>query len=668
MGGLLTFVLAVGTLTGCTNAGMETGGNGPAEPTPSTTRAAGGDAPTLWEQTISRLGPDGRLGRDAALAAYTLAIGPLPGVERPGGNTDDIVSGTIAVRSVLAHWNELTGPQRDAVLKALGTKLLQGAPSGGGALGAPVRTPNPNLACQTADSAGAGPYRELVDDAIAKISARLGRSLSIQTTVTVDTTEDIEEAGPDAWMYTYPCAGVMRSDHVADGRVTGCTIHLRPRSTLAANFEADVRGPLVHEVMHCFIFQKFGLAPLPDWYAEGVPSWAMGALGPPNQPLANHWAYYLRHPNLPLEGRTYDGMGFFVHLAETGTDPWKVIDPMGRKLRDGTGTPEAWRASGMSSSFEETWGSGFVQDPSRGKAWMSTGPNLAASVPRFEQETIANGDTRSVVSNPTAARMKRLSIAAEVVQVDPSPAAKGRISLSVGTDVTLDVARSATYCALGGSACTCPPDSERAGTKFTPMERGEQYAGVTGGLENASVSVSGQSLEDFCGKPGKPGKWRAVSVTSRSTLPQGPGNSDWHWNVDGGAGIKLTIDPKGKVSVDYTGMRKLSYTIPEVRQAGTVICTGVDKGSLPAKSFSGSGGAWQPTIGAIGSSGTIDVTSPTRLRQSASPGSGGCRSIFRADPFHAGTWKRTPKSLTIIASENSPAGGRISTVWTFAPA
>lgn len=341
---------------------------------------------------------------------------------------------------------------------------------------------------------------------------------------------------------------------------------------------------------------------------------------------------------------------------------------MGQSLRQGgSGTPDAWRASGMQPGFENSWGSGFVQDSSLGKAWTSTGPSLPGFRPDLERESVANDNTRSVVSNPTAARVKQLVVQAEVVKVAPSETAKGRISLSAGTDATLDVARSATYCTLGTSACKCPPDSERAGTKFTPMDPGQHFVGVTGGLQNASVSVSGQSLKDFCGPVSKGSKWRAVSVRSRSVLNQAPGGKPWHWNVDGGAGIKLTIDGKGEVTVDYTGMRKLSYTIPEVRQSGTVVCSGVDKGSLPAKSFTGTAGAWRPVIGTIGSTGTIDVITPSPLYQTAPPGSGGCRSIFRADPFKAGTWKRTPRSLTITATEDSPAGGGISTVWTFAP-
>lgn len=31
----------------------------------------------------------------------------------------------------------------------------------------------------------------------------------------------------------------------------------------------------------------------------------------------------------PLGQPTYDGAGFFAHLAETGTDPWQVTDRVG---------------------------------------------------------------------------------------------------------------------------------------------------------------------------------------------------------------------------------------------------------------------------------------------------------------------------------------------------
>jgi hypothetical protein len=381
-------------------------------------------------------------------------------------------------------------------------------------------------------------------------------------------------------------------------------------------------------------------------------------LGVPSDLTQGWWWHYQEGLGSPLNSLTYAGMGFFVHHNELGLDTWKMVQRVGAAFGNGGpgATAAGWQAAALPEAFVNSWGSGFVQGRYPGSSWTSVGPNLNELPSELPHGDVTEGRSVTLRSLPTAAYAAIAHIDAEVVQVEPSAAAKGRISLGYGgQEATLDVAAGTPYCTLDSWRCKCPKDTAREGVKFGLMEDGVQYVGVTGGLSEAQVAVGGKSLKDFCGPPAKAEKWRAVSAKSRSTLPQGVG-SDWHWNVDGGAGIKLAIDKQGNVSVDYSGMRKLSYTIPEVRQAGTIVCSGVDKGSLPAKSFTGKTGRWQPTIGTIGSTGTIDVTSPSRLHQSAPPGSGGCRSIFRADPLHAGTWKRTPTSLTITATESSPRG------------
>ena len=92
----------------------------------STTPPAGeAGGRTAWERVLERIGPDGKVDLKTALAAFSVAVGPLPGVPEPVGRRDRIASGTGAIRWIESHRLELTGAQRAAVDAYL-------APSGAG--------------------------------------------------------------------------------------------------------------------------------------------------------------------------------------------------------------------------------------------------------------------------------------------------------------------------------------------------------------------------------------------------------------------------------------------------------------------------------------------------------------------------------------------------------
>ena len=75
---------------------------------------------TAWQQTLNEVRPDGTVSTSTALAAFSLAIGPVPGARPVPGTKQLIPSGTLAVQWVLGHWSELTAGQRRAVLADLG--------------------------------------------------------------------------------------------------------------------------------------------------------------------------------------------------------------------------------------------------------------------------------------------------------------------------------------------------------------------------------------------------------------------------------------------------------------------------------------------------------------------------------------------------------------------
>src|ERR1700734_1744762 len=77
---------------------------------------AGRTAPraSAWQRVLDQIGPDGQVTKSTALAAFVLAIGPLPGVPRPPGATQGIPDGSAAVRWLLAYYSQLTPGQRSA--------------------------------------------------------------------------------------------------------------------------------------------------------------------------------------------------------------------------------------------------------------------------------------------------------------------------------------------------------------------------------------------------------------------------------------------------------------------------------------------------------------------------------------------------------------------------
>jgi hypothetical protein len=287
--------------------------------------------PSAWDKLVGQIRPDGTVTAQTALTAFATAIGPVPGVSPvslPKGLT--IPSGTIAVDWVFAHWSELTGRQRAAVRADLGAPAA-GEPATAPAPGPDVavvepavarssKTVSPNVPCLTHDSPDAGVYRAQFGGIVDQIASRLG-SLRVRSHVDCAANTENVDRDPEnpAAMYTWACAGSA----TADDWVTGCTIHVNPRANVA-NAPADVRGRLIHEITHCFMDAKYGaqaVAKFPDWYVEGFATWVQSVLGPGDSSLTSFWHSYLNRQGQTLNTLSYQGVGLFVHMAETLNDP-----------------------------------------------------------------------------------------------------------------------------------------------------------------------------------------------------------------------------------------------------------------------------------------------------------------------------------------------------------
>lgn len=618
-----------------------------------------------WGKTLAKIKPDGTVDTATALSAFVQAIGPVPGVKSPGPS-EDIVSGTIAIRWVTRVWSKLTEGQKRAIQNALNGIT---APASGfrSVSYRPVSDPKPlpldpkgpNVICQTKDSDGASPYRALVDDIVTKVTKRLGRGLQHPIWVAVDT-----KANSGGYMYTQGCKGKK----VPDGKGDGCSLHVRPNANLDPSNSPDTSSALAHEVMHCFILDLVGNtreSRLPDWFGEGLPSWVGSDLGPVGGVIGGWWLEYLDTATSPLSRRTYDGIGFFVHLAETGTNPWRVIDKMTVAMADGAGTPAGWEAAGVSTGFLDSWGSGYVQGAGgmTSRAWTTTGPSLSAYRPEIDTAPggeVVNGKSLTVNVSAEATWPVLASVSAEVVLVRPDGPASGRISLGSGQDATLSAAAGATYCTLGSDKCKCPEGSGGEGTRFTPMEKGFQYVTVTGGLSKAGVNVAGQSLEEFCRESPLVGTWRSQSTKINAEL-----TGVARYLTTGGAGVMMTIGKDGSVTVNYSGMTPASYRMAYIygpfKASGTITASGTDRGKFDLKRTRA--GVWQPTNVTLGLVGATHMHGGGVFNERT--------AVNFVGPLFPGTWKiagnrgaNARKTLTIVGSGKANGWSR-RVIWTF---
>jgi hypothetical protein len=618
-------------------------------------------APTAWQAVLGQIQEDGTVSVDTALAAFAVAIGPVPGGTAPAGAAEAIPSGTLAVSWVFSHWGALDADQRAAVVKALGIpaeplREVRDAPVGYAPRPAPTKEPkkqNPNVPCLKADSAGADKYRAWVPGIESAITAKLGRPLSIgRTTYLAVNSKDLEMP---ALMYTYPCEQTNPGNEV-----TGCTIHINPNAVSGAFDDDMVRSFLIHEYVHCYLYDKLGFAygGMPAWYVEGAPSWAMSVLGVANDRLSGMWTDYLDTPDKPLTQRSYDGVGFFAHLAETGTDPWSVMDAIGAAMAAGKGTAAGWKAAGTTTSFLDSWGGGPVQGRYPGAAWTSTGPNLPRYTPALPNASIGDGGGLQVTSKAYATAVRRLDVDASVLLVTTGAGTAGRITLGNGADSEL--ASGSPYCTV--PSCACPADSPGAGTKFTQIASGQQYLGLTGGNRAGSAALVGMSLPDFCRKPPTSclvGRWTGVNFDVQVA----------DITETGGAGVRMHIDPKGNVTVNFNGMKPVVFRFATGGQSftGQFVYLGTVSGRITLPAGGATSGQW-----GYASEGTtsglrarIQLTRPVAvdlgtvdLADLAS--AGGAGGAVSDKPITSGGWRCSGDTLVTTP----PPDSEVSGTWT----
>jgi len=300
-------------------------------------------AQTAWETLLARVAARG--GRpDAATAskAFSLAVAPLPGVRVPKGPRGSIPEGTLATSWVLANYTRLTPGVRQAVDRVLRRAFgLSG----------------------TAAPAGAQ-----LDAVKARAIAFVGQQSGVALTLAVTVVRGYPSSASGAAALGVDANGRYRSSKPA----ARCIISVRRGGAS--------RTVIAHEVFHCLQIQisgrADGLQTLDGdraWLGEGSASYA-GCLFSQDgaAPYRKAYAGYVEEPLTPLARRSYDAIGFFAHLDQSGVGALGTV-------------PQAIATASMASAYPATaneggpdifgsWASSLYRTPARGEAWDVSGP------------------------------------------------------------------------------------------------------------------------------------------------------------------------------------------------------------------------------------------------------------------------------------------------------
>ena len=288
---------------------------------------------TAYGEELSKVDASGTRSLESALRLFSIAIAPLPGVDAPFDRSG-VRSGTLALKHVLAHYDELT-PEQQAVVDA-----ARVPPAGSDIIVVPAGFGRPSQTLRDIVAAAAIKYR-------ADFAAKIGEIPGVIDVIVGELTDLFGQSDPQ----------------FEGGSYSGCTVTIDP---VMNTDPTTIANTVAHEIFHCFqaagakttvVWNEFG-----DWVLEGSAQWAADVLTQPDGNGTEWWTAYLTEIQVPLFTRTYEAIGFFSHLAETGTDPWSVFPAMFAAV----GSAAAFDASGANGdAFMTSWASSFLREPAR---------------------------------------------------------------------------------------------------------------------------------------------------------------------------------------------------------------------------------------------------------------------------------------------------------------
>jgi hypothetical protein len=389
----------------------------------------------------------------------------------------------------------------------------------------------------------AGPYKAVLENLSGEIAADIGHPLSLPITVTVNSTQK-EGASTEAY------AGVENASGGDSGTPGRCAVAINPLLYAHNKSAGLTKFVLAHEMFHCFEAMDYptiaAFNAAPDWLIEGEAEW----VGDEIEPQDDHWwDTYLLDIGTPLFKRSYDAVGFYSLMTQTGDDTWHLLDPM---LKAG-GNAAAFNVA-STTTLQKNWASTYARESGFGQGWDAKGPGITDATYKPDTSVIHNGTHVTEKVAPYSNALIKFSPSAHVVNISPGTVTSRLHEPNGDTDNGL-AAGSNEFCVTDCNAC---PEM-MAMPKLPP---GTSWLAISGDTTGATYSVVGQP--DLCNESCAVGSWTVTTMTLTTS----------GYTFTGGEGTEVNIATDGTATADFSpgavlgaakfnGVETAKYALPD---------------------------------------------------------------------------------------------------------
>lgn len=432
-----------------------------------------------------RLDEDGTIPLDLALDLFAAGFGPIDGGE-PDAVEPPVLSGTMAIRSLLWHWEELTPEQQATVDRVLVPSGGRATGSGSGALAVPALQMEPDESIRGITA--------LVAELQAELEALLGVRLGVP--IVAGASSEATDASYHAFAW-----GTVDGRRALTGHMDACEISVLEPGWDVIN-TPQFRTLIAHEVMHCFQYDGAGGIPDvlkgPSWVVEGGATFASLVVAPTDY-FDSRWNEWLREPGIALYKRTYDALGAYAIAEQEGADVWRHLVPL--LQADGPVAGVELLFESPSDEALSAIARRLVREPEVGAAWESTGPRITAARGAVGID-VRNGasidEVVTIVPMATAPYSIGIDDATEVVDVTVF-GGLGVLGTPGGATEEIGPDFLGRYCVTG--FCECPDGGDTGGTEIPsggPLGLALTSADPTA-PSTATIGVSSISRTEACG-------------------------------------------------------------------------------------------------------------------------------------------------------------------------
>ncbi|MFV0309953.1 MAG: hypothetical protein ACK5OX_19665 [Desertimonas sp.] len=494
------------------------------------------------------LGVDGTMDLAQALAIIAGSYRPLEGVT-PLSTT--IVDSGSALRTVVAHLDELPAEQRSGVLTIVDR---------------PGRTAE-QVATDTGVIREAG---TIVTYSSAVYAARLGADLPDDVAVTLVELPYENPDGTHNFASPAEIATAISWTASTDGSYDECRIRINQDAAVGREFTSAV----ARETFHCFQFtQRPNGEGVPLWAFEGAAAFAGEEVAEGSGSSTPWWTRWITQPERPLERRTFDAIGFFALIDRSGADAYAMAWAF---MSDAS--PESIRRRLSTTSVFTRWGSQYANEPSwlgqngepvysiAGLDLEGQDPTLATLAP--PQQTLAltiDGPGVSAggvtSSGALSATPYRFPVPPSVIVVTTGAGEYGRLRWPDGNELLLEQGSQA-FCLLPtGCECAAAPADQQAAQAVAGTE---VFIGV-GPFSGDGPAVAAKSLDTWCRQTqiaapalGTIDRCLVGDWTTGGYRP--PALAGVEVQATGGAGGVLRLDEDGTAEIDLEAMEPVVIT------------------------------------------------------------------------------------------------------------